>query len=396
MSELSSTEVATDSFLRDARVLLAEDEDALRRALARSLTRAGCRVTEARDGTEAAELVGRESFDVIVTDIKMPGHDGLEVLRAARGHDLDVPIILMTAAPDLRTALESIEYGAFQYITKPVDLVLLNRIVSRAVGFHKMAHMKRLALELVGTRATEAGDRAGLEATFRRALQGLWMAYQPIVQSSDFSIYGYEALLRSTEPALPHPGAILDAAERLGALNELGQKVRSAAAEPIANAPERGFLFVNLHTRDLQDESLYSPRAPLSAMAERVVLEITERASLAEIPDAREKVARLRALGYRIAIDDLGAGYAGLTSFTYLEPEIVKLDMSLVRGIAEETTKQKLVRSMTSLCKDLGMLVVAEGIETKDERDTVISLGCDLLQGYLFARPGKPFPEIAA
>jgi EAL domain-containing protein (putative c-di-GMP-specific phosphodiesterase class I) len=209
-------------------------------------------------------------------------------------------------------------------------------------------------------------------------------------------VYGYEALMRSSEPALPHPGAILDAAERLGALSTLGRKVRDEAARPIAAEPERGALFVNLHTLDLRDEALYSTTAPLSAIAGRVVLEITERASLAEIPDAHERVARLRALGYRIAIDDLGAGYAGLTSFTHLEPEIVKLDMSLIRGIAEETTKQRLVRSMTSLCKDLGMLVVAEGIETKAERDTVVSLGCDLLQGYLFARPGKPFPEIAS
>lgn len=396
MNEASSTSAVAGDFLTGARVLLAEDEDALRRALARSLTRTGCHVTEARDGVEAADRIGRESFDVIVTDIKMPGLDGLGVLLAARRRDVDVPVILMTAAPDLRSALESMEYGAFQYLTKPVDLTMLGRVVNRAAGFHKMAVMKRLALELVGSRATEAGDRAGLEATFHRALSGLWMAYQPIAKSSDLSLYGYEALLRSSEPALPHPGAILDAAERLGTLDELGRKVRSAAAEPVASAPERGFLFVNLHTRDLQDETLYSPDAPLSAIAKRVVLEITERASLAEIPDVREKVAQLRALGYRIAIDDLGAGYAGLTSFAHLEPEIVKLDMSLVRDVSEEPTKQKLVRSMTSLCKDLGMLVVAEGIETIDERDTLVSLGCDLLQGYLFARPGRPFPEIAA
>ena len=86
------------------------------------------------------------------------------------------------------------------------------------------------------------------------------------------------------------------------------------------------------------------------------------------------------------------AGYAGLTSFALLEPDIVKLDMALVRGIDKKPVQQKLVASMTTLCKDMGLLVVAEGIETCEERDTLIDLGCDLLQGYLFARPGPPFP----
>jgi EAL domain-containing protein (putative c-di-GMP-specific phosphodiesterase class I) len=109
----------------------------------------------------------------------------------------------------------------------------------------------------------------------------------------------------------------------------------------------------------------------------------------------RAKLAQLRRIGFRIAIDDLGAGYAGLTSFATLEPELVKLDMTLVRDVDKNPVKERLVRSMTSLCKDLGMLVVAEGVETPQERDALVALGCDLLQGYLFARPAEPFPDFA-
>jgi EAL domain-containing protein (putative c-di-GMP-specific phosphodiesterase class I) len=127
-------------------------------------------------------------------------------------------------------------------------------------------------------------------------------------------------------------------------------------------------------------------------LADRVVLEITERASLDGVDDARNKVARLRKMGFRIAVDDLGAGYAGLTSFATLEPEFVKLDMTLVRGIDQSPTKQKLVRSVSGLCKELGMMVVGEGVETRAERDILVGCGCDLLQGYLIARPDRPFP----
>jgi EAL domain-containing protein (putative c-di-GMP-specific phosphodiesterase class I) len=101
---------------------------------------------------------------------------------------------------------------------------------------------------------------------------------------------------------------------------------------------------------------------------------------------------------FGVALDarhDLGAGYAGLTSFAQLEPEFVKLDMTLVRDIHQNAIKQKLVGSMARLCKDMGIAVVAEGIEIREERDSIIDLGCDLLQGYLIARPGRAFPEVA-
>jgi EAL domain-containing protein (putative c-di-GMP-specific phosphodiesterase class I) len=94
-------------------------------------------------------------------------------------------------------------------------------------------------------------------------------------------------------------------------------------------------------------------------------------------------------------VDDLGAGYAGLTSFAQLEPEVVKVDMSLIRGLDRSPTKQKLVHSIVGLCRGLGIQMIAEGIETIEERDTLVGLGGDLCQGYLFARPGRAFPPAA-
>jgi EAL domain-containing protein (putative c-di-GMP-specific phosphodiesterase class I) len=227
-----------------------------------------------------------------------------------------------------------------------------------------------------------------------RALSSLWMAYQPIVQAATGSLFGYEALLRSDDPALPGPDAFLDTAERLGRVYDVGRAVRRKASEPMHRVPLPALLFVNLHAVELMDETLTSPSAPLTAIASRVVLEITERASLESIDDVPSRVARLRALGFRIAIDDLGAGYSGLTSVARLEPEFVKLDMSLVRDIHKSPVKRKLVRSMTALFKDMGVTVVAEGIEVVEERDTLVELGCDLLQGFLLARPGRAFPEV--
>jgi EAL domain-containing protein (putative c-di-GMP-specific phosphodiesterase class I) len=199
--------------------------------------------------------------------------------------------------------------------------------------------------------------------------------------------------MRTDDPGLPHPGAMLDAAERLARLPDLGRAVRQRAVGPMDAG--RGMLFINLHPRDLDDEELWSPDAPLSRIAEQTVLEITERASLENVRSVRKRVEALRELGFRIAVDDLGAGYAGLTSFASLQPDFVKFDMSLVRGVDRDPVRQKLIRSMTDLCMEMDIEVVAEGIETPEERDVVVELGCHLLQGFRFGKPGRPFPDVA-
>jgi len=374
-------------------VLVADDEPSFARAVARLLGAAGFHVTTANNGAEAAEAIVTRPFEVIVSDIQMPEMSGVELLSLVRSHDLDVPVILMTAAPTLETALEAVSLGALQYLVKPVPSDVLVRVVERACRLHRIARMKRDALRLLGQEQGLAGDRAGLQSCFDRALETMWMAFQPIVDYRRRRVFGYEALLRTEEPSLPHPGAVISAAERLRRMNELGRSVRNLAASALQSAPSDALLFVNVHTRDLLDEDLYRVGAPLTKMAERVVLEITERAAIDDVADVRAHVTNLRRLGFRIAIDDLGAGYAGLSSFAALEPEIVKLDMSLVRNVNDSPIRQRLIGSMTTLCVDMGMQVIAEGIENTAECDTVRQSGCNLMQGYLFARPGRQLPE---
>lgn len=374
-------------------VLVADDEPPYARAVARLLTSAGFRVTLAHNGAEAADAIANQAFEVIVSDIQMPELSGVELLSLVRTHDLDVPVILMTAAPSLETALEAVSLGALQYLVKPVPNDTMIAVVERASRLHRMARMKRDAMRLLGQEQGLAGDRAGLQSGLDRALETMWMAFQPIIDSSSQRVFGYEALLRHEEPTLPGPSAVIAAAERLGRLSALGATVRRLAARSFASAPPDTFLFVNLHTRDLLDDDLYRKDAPLTKLAERVVLEITERAAIDDVTDVRTRVANLRRMGFRIAIDDLGAGYAGLSSFAALEPEIVKLDMSLVRNVHESPIRQRLIGSMTSLCVDMGMQVIAEGIETTAECETVCSFGCNLLQGHLFAKAGQPFPR---
>jgi len=374
------------------RVLIVDDDDAVLRAHARVLAAKGYTVSSAASGAAAMQAMQDDAFEVILSDVDMPGMNGIQLLERVRAYDVDVPVVLMTGNPSTGTAIQALERGALRYLLKPIDLSELVKVMDDAVRLHSLAKAKRQALELAGGVDRFVGDQAGLAASFTRCLESLYMAFQPVVSWGQRSTFAYEALLRSREPTLPHPGAVIDAAERLGRVHELGRKVRLKSIESIHRIPDNALLFLNLHPCDLLDEQLFASDTPLSQVAHRVVLEITERAPLQGMTDVPARVASLRALGFRIALDDLGAGYAGLTSFTLLEPNIVKLDMALVRDLHREPMKQTLVRTMVAMCKELGMVVLGEGIENSAERDELARAGCDLMQGYLFARPGDPFP----
>jgi EAL domain-containing protein (putative c-di-GMP-specific phosphodiesterase class I) len=374
-------------------VLIVDDDAMLRRAVSAFLNEAGFGVVDCATADEAlAMLEEGRSFGVIVTDLAMPGLSAMTFLQRVREHDLDVPIVILTGNPSLESAIAVMEYGAFRYLRKPIGGEQLTRTVAEAASMHRLALLKRRALELQQGDTWPIGDRAGLEARFDRALDRLWLAFQPIVDCPRRRIFAHEALVRSSEPPLSEPSQLFEAADRLGRVHDLGRRIRRQLAQVLENTPGDVVVFANLHPLDLADHDLYGTSAALSRQARRVVLEITERSSLHQVKDLRDRIRALRDLGYRIAVDDLGAGYAGLSSFSQLEPEIVKLDMSLVRGIDTSPRKASLVRSIVTVCtNELGTQVVSEGVETEAERDTLLELGANLLQGYLFASPDTRF-----
>jgi EAL domain-containing protein (putative c-di-GMP-specific phosphodiesterase class I)/ActR/RegA family two-component response regulator len=374
---------------QSGRVLIVDDDAPLRQAYKQTLVRRGWTVETASDGLDAKKHLKGGAFDVIISDVEMPGGGGIQLLRDLRAQGVEVPVILVTGKPSMGDTMNAIEHGVFRYLLKPVSNDRLDEAVGLAAGLSRMGDLKQRALDLRDAEDPTSGERALLSGRFDHALDSLWVAFQPIVSWQSRKVCGYEALLRTDEATLANPLAFLDVGERLERLNEIGRSIRAKVADVTGELPPDVLLFVNLHAKDLGDPSLYDASSPLTKIAHRVVLEITERSSLDAIEDIEGRVEQLKALGFRIAVDDLGAGYAGLSSFTQLNPEIAKLDMSLVRGIDAHAQKQSIVRAMKKLCDELGIVCVAEGIETAAERDTLTSLGCDLFQGYLFARPKR-------
>ncbi len=242
-----------------------------------------------------------------------------------------------------------------------------------------------------GPDAPESWKTMGLRerrSLFERALDSLWLAYQPIIEWSRPGVppFAFEALARNGEALVRGPQELLGLSVSLGMVSDLGRVVHSRAAEALRRNPDLT-LFVNVDVEELMGP-LGEDDDALSEFAHRVVLEVTERAPISELPEVRTRSSALRARGYRFAIDDLGGGYAGLSSLALMDPDFVKLDQALVRDVDKEPVKRKIIGSLAALARQLGIGCIVEGVETEDERDALAALGCDLMQGYLFGRPG--------
>lgn len=369
------------------RVLFVDDEEHVTRDIRRSLHGQPYEVLTANSPAEALRLLQKKHVDVIVSDDRMPEQSGAELLTRVRHEHPGTVRLMLTGEASVETAAAAVnEAGVYRFLIKPCSPEELARCVQHALEEHADRR------EYDRWKESASGlDTAELTAQFDRALEGIWMAFQPIVRAGDGTTAAYEALARTRSTTIPNPGALFEAAEALDRVLEVERLIRERIAERLPFAPAGTRVFVNLHPRSLLSDELFDDENPLHRFADRVVLEITERSSLGDIDQIKDRINALRARGYGIALDDLGSGYAGLTSFALLIPDIVKFDIDLTRGIEESEAKRKLIAAMCSLCHELEMVTVAEGVETEGERNAAVELGCDLIQGFYYARPEAEF-----
>ena len=383
---MTSDASSTGAGLSAPRVLLVDDDQRVTEGLTLALRREHFEIGSAGSGSEALALLAREPFDAIVSDERMPGMAGSELLTLVRERFPDIVRIILSGEANVEAAVRAINAAEIhRFLIKPCPAPEIAATIREALRLRAA----RREFEAWRT-GSLTGDRAKLDDALSSAIEAMWIGFQPVV-ASHAETFGYEALVRSDNPQLGTPATLLAAAAELHRSIELGRCIRSAVARRVDAAPATATILVNVNPHELADPVLLDGAEPLAQHAERVVLEITERESLEETENLQGKLSRLRALGYRIAVDDLGAGYAGLTSLVLLSPAIVKLDMELVRNIDCSPTQQKLVGALVRLARELAIKSLAEGVETDAEYATVRDLGCDLFQGFLFGKAERTF-----
>jgi len=240
-------------------------------------------------------------------------------------------------------------------------------------------------------KSVEERERARRVDDLRRSLRerAVYIDLHPILVADTRQVYGYEALARGTLRTLRSPEIMFDVAAEADLLWELGRLCRSKAIESMHARLTRGeLLFLNVDPHDFADPE-FSQLDREVASPERVVIEITERTAIKDYPKFRERLKALRERGYRFAVDDAGSGYAGLGSIANLEPDFIKLDISLINCIDTNFIKQNLVETMVRFANDQGAQVIAEGVERAEEYETVKALGVHLVQGFFLHRPSE-------
>lgn len=339
--------------------------------------------------------------DLVMLDLHMPGFDGLDVLeqlRKALPADEFLPVIVLTGDVSSEARDEALAAGAKDFVTKPFDhtevvLRVENLIQTRILYDRVRRHNAELRNELDERTEHEREERAEQAARRRRvegALAGdvLRMVFQPITDLASNSVVGVEALARfACAPRRP-PSEWFAEAAKVGLGTELELAAVQAALAAVDRFSSATFVSVNISPSIALAPELGElvARGP----AARIVLELTEHHRIDSYDSVLGAIQGLRRHGVRVAVDDAGAGYAGLHHILRLRPEILKLDMALTRGIDTDPARRALATALVHFAAEIDSMIVAEGVETTEELDTLTSLGVQWAQGYLLGRPTPP------
>ncbi len=374
------------------RFLVVEDHGFQRWMVGNLLERLGAQyVYSAAEGAEAiAMLADREPpIDVVITDLDMPGMDGMEFIRHVGGAKHAAAMILATGME--RSLVASVEAMAREY-----GVNLLGSIAKPVTA----AKLKAIILAHAGARPAEDAvpERVFTPAQVAAALKrGEFVPFfQPKVDIRTEAVKGAEAVARWRHPdaGILRPHAFISTMEEHGLIDELTVTMLRQAAAACRGWREAGLdasVSVNLSQVSLRDVTLSERMVRLvednGLEPRQVIFEVTESVAAAQLGHALENLARLRMKGFGLSIDDYGTGYSSMERLASIPFTELKVDQGFVRKAATQAASRALLESSIETALRLGLVAVAEGVESAAEWDTLRALGCHLAQGYRIARP---------
>lgn len=378
-------------------MLVADDEPALRDALSELLAQESglALVGSAADADEAVAIAAREQPDVALVDVSMPAGGGPRAAREISRLSPRTRVIALSAFEDRGTVMEMLRAGAVGYLVKGSGgEEIVGSIHRVANGRASMSAdvVDGIVLELTSQLRREEIELERFQARtaeiHRFATgEGVAIHVQPIVDLATRHAVGFEALarFRSLPPRPPDEWFAEAAALDLGVHLELATIEHALSHLPAL--PADSYLSLNCSHRTVRSPDL---RALLAPDAPRLVVELTEHEPVDDYEELARSLQPLRDLGVRIAIDDAGAGYASLRHTLALNPDIVKVDISLTRAIDTDRARRALASALISFGDEMNMTIIAEGIETEAELRTLADLGVRYGQGFHLAEPAPP------
>ncbi len=383
--------------------LIVDDEPGVVRLLQTMLLELSeLRTVGTSDPAEAVQLFRRHRPDLVQLDLHMPTTSGIELMAQLRGlvdEEDFVPMVVLTADGEAAVRTEALRAGADDFLTKPLDgaeVLVRSRNLLRGRSLHTRLTEERQDLA-DRMRAIEERDHASAswrQLTSERiravlARDSIELVFQPIADLRDGRVLGVEALARFTADPPRTPDVWFSEAKEVGLDLELELQAIQLALDLRDKIPPDLFLSLNVSPETLASGALETLIDGVPG--ERLIFELTEHAPVADYAPLRSAVDSLRKRGVRIAVDDAGAGFASWQHILKLAPDMIKLDLALTRDIDDDPVRRALATALVNFAGETGAAIVAEGIETAQEQETLSRLGITIGQGYHLARP-RPLP----
>jgi EAL domain-containing protein (putative c-di-GMP-specific phosphodiesterase class I) len=381
--------------LSELKFLAVEDHEFQRGMLLKMLARLGAtQVSTAADGYAALEIVMAPgaAIDIIISDLDMPGMDGLEFMRHVGEARIPVAIILASA-------LESVLLDSVETMTRAYGVKILG-VIQKPITPEKLAALIKLHLPAPANPNLTQTD--ALSFAVEEIVQGIRNDefepfFQPKVELASGRIKGAEALARWRHPqkGIVAPYAFVGPLEEHNLIDKLTWLMLSKAVDFCCEwRTESGLdvsVSINVSAKSLADVNFAERVIELvkckSHDCRNIILEVTESAATTDIGHSLENLSRLRMKGFGLSIDDYGTGYSSLQQLARIAFTEIKIDQSFIRSAATKQAARTILESSIDMAKKLGIVTVAEGIETEKDWDLLRELGCDLAQGYLIAKP---------
>jgi EAL domain-containing protein (putative c-di-GMP-specific phosphodiesterase class I)/GGDEF domain-containing protein len=300
-------------------------------------------------------------------------HRDLSFIKKRLAKGLDT-YLANTLSPDLRRRFRYFLGGS---VMKRDPSVRVERLVYRTIdeALSEAASEKEKALRSRARQLKAIIDRRQISTV-----------YQPIIDLKARAVMGYEALSRGPRGDLESPDALFQIAYQTELVWKLERVCREKAVRRLSRLKPEQLMFINIEPACIFDAKLAEAHF-VRRFASRLVFEITERAAITDFSTFRQAVQLLKRSGFKVAVDDVGSAYAGLRVVSEIHPDLIKLDMQLTRGVDNDPVKRQLIGAVAKFCADVGVPLIVEGVETKEELEVVQALGIHLAQGFLFGAP---------
>ncbi len=321
--------------------------------------------------------------DLILLDLKMPGMDGFEVCKRLKQNNATkhIPVIMFTSGVETLDKVTAFNLGVVDYIGKhfPLEEILV-----------RVQSVFRKILPENVQEFMEARSNKILELRSVIQKKDIRVLFQSIVVLTTGKPIGYEALVRGPKGTfLENPVDLFNFAESTNMLLELDAVCRSLSVEKAVFLKNDEMLFLNTDPSVINTDYFKKLEFLKNGLVspEHICIEITERSCVKNFSMFSTNIKDLRSHGVKVAIDDVGEGYSSLNAIAELKPDFIKIDITLVRNIDADSIRFNLVRLITEFAKRTNSRLIAEGVETQEECQALMSLGVEYGQGYLFMRP---------